>query len=163
MKAVIWVIVAILVVLYVRYYFKSPSEVAILQTTLSNFVFDILREKQPVVIQDRVQEVREIKQSWFKHVLTYDMAFDADEHTRWYTNKFKYLVIHPSDACEVLLYPASEKLEEGGAPPQDATLVAIQLAENQLLIIPYRMHYSLSCPSKVRAVGVHDYVTKFLP
>lgn len=163
MRALLWIIVIIVAVLYVRYYFKFPKEVAILQTTLNNFTFDILREKQPVVIQDRVQDMNEIKRSWFKYIFNSELSFDPDEYSRWYTNKYKYLILHPSQACEVLLYPANEKFDASGVPPENATLVAIQLAENQMLIIPYRMHSSISCPSHVRALGVHDYITKFLP
>lgn len=163
MRTIIWIILLILVALYVRYYFKFPKEVAILQTTLNNFTFDILREKQPVIIQDRVQDLNDIKKNWFKYVLPSDLAFDPDEHSRWYTNKYKYLVLHPSEACEVLLFPSNERLDASGVPPEDATLVAIQLAENQMLIIPYRMHSSISCASQVHAIGVHDYVTKLLP
>lgn len=163
MRTLYWIILLIVVVLYLRYYYKFPKEVAILQTTLNSFTLDILREKQPVVIQDRVQDLNEIKNSWFKYVLPSSLMFESDQHSRWYTNKYKYLILHPTSQCEVLLYPSTEKMDDTGVPPQDATLIAIQLAENQMLIIPYRMHSSISCVSQVHALGVHDYVTKLLP
>lgn len=157
-----WILIIIIVVVYLRYYYTYPKEVAILQTTLRNFTFDILREKQPLVLHDRVQSVDELRSTWFKHVMSSHLLISADTHTTWQTNKYKYLLLHPSQSCEVLLYPASMKLHEGH-PPDDATLIAIQLSENQILIIPRNMHWSVSCVSNVRALGVHDYVTRFLP
>lgn len=162
MRLLWWILIVVIVAVYLRYYFRIPAEVAILQTTLSSFTFDMLREKQPLVIQDRVASIDAIKTSWFKHILTTDLTLDAfQEHTAWSKNKFKYLVLHPSAPCEVLLYPSA--LNDHGVPPEDATLIAIQLAENQMLIVPYRMHMSLQCTMQVRAIGVHDYITRFLP
>lgn len=157
-----WILLLIIAVVYLRYYFTYPKEVAILQTTLNNFTFNILREKQPLVIHDRVHSLDELRSTWFKHILTTHLTLPADSHIVWQTNKYKYLVIHPSDSCEVLLFQASAKLQDGH-PPEDATLIAIQLSENQVLIIPRNMHWSLSSVSNVRALGVHDYLTQFLP
>lgn len=162
MRLVWWIVIFILAIVYLRFYFKSPKDVAILQTTLQNFSFEILREKQPLVIQDRIQNLQEIKKTWFKHIVAKDVTLNADELSTWYTNKYKYLILHPSSSCEVLLYPASEKLVDG-VPPENATLVAIKLAEHQMVIIPYRMHYSISSSINVPGLGVHDYITMWLP
>lgn len=157
-----WLLIIIIAVIYLRYYYKYPKEVAILQTTLQNFTFEILREKQPLVIHDRVQSIEELRKTWFKYVISKHLELPADNHMKWQTNKYKYLLMHPSTACEVLLYPASLPLVNE-CPPDDATLIAIQLAENQILIIPRNMHWTISCVENVRALGVHDYVTQFLP
>lgn len=166
MRLIWWILIAIIVFIYVRYYFRSPQEVAILQTTLRNFTFDILREKQPLVIQDRVADIQDIKNTWFKHSFVTDLSFPPDEYSEWHHNKYKYLVLHPSTQCEVLLYSASasaEPMGPDGAPPENATLVAIQLAENQMVIIPYRMHWSIQTTAHVSALGIHDLVTRFMP
>ncbi len=166
MRLIWWILIAVIVFIYIRYYFRTPKEVAILQTTLRNFSFDILREKQPLVIQDRVANIEEIKTNWFKHSFVTDLSFEPDQYTQWHHNKYKYLVLHPSAHCEVLLYSttaSAQPLAADGAPPEDATLVAIQLAENQMVIIPYRMHWSIQTDAPVHALGVHDFVTRFMP
>lgn len=164
MRLIWWILLIVVIIIYVRHYFRTPAEVAILQTTLNNFTFEILREKQPLVIQDRVASLDEIRSTWFKHILTTHITLPADQYTLWTQNKHKYLVLHPSTQCEVLLYSnAGPPLTDEGVPPEDATLVAIQLAENQMVVIPYRMYYSVSSPQPVQALGVHDYITRFLP
>lgn len=124
----------------------------------------MLREKQPLVVEDRVQNIQDIRASWFKYVITKDVTVQGNaENPQWITNKFKYLVIHAPEDSEILLFSANEKLQADGTPPAESTLVAIQLKQNQILIIPYRMHYAVSTTAHINALGVHDYVTYFLP
>ena len=57
--------IIILLIIYIRYYYSYPKDVAILQTTLNEFTMQILTEKQPIVIQDKVQDITELRKAWF--------------------------------------------------------------------------------------------------
>jgi hypothetical protein len=61
-----------------------------------------------------------------------------------------------------LLYPAKEKLLNG-RPKDDAVLLSVKLKAHQGLILPYRWYYYLPTGTPVQTLGVHDYLTPWLP
>ena len=169
MWSYIFVIIIILIIIYVTYYYKYAKTISILQTTLRDFHFDMLREKQPIVIQDRVADIASLNSMWFSANFTESFPLSpspAAAEPLWIRNKYKYIVIQAADDCEILLAPAKTVLEpQTNAPAEDTTIVAIQLAADQVVIVPFYMLYAIVNESKkeVNAIGVHDLVTKFLP
>lgn len=163
----IYGVIVIVILFYIRYYYTSPSEVTILQTSLHHFQFSMLREKQPIVIHDRVQDIESLKKAWFGPNITKAFSLEATKESAWTENRYKYFVLHAQQDCEVLLAPSSEKLVNGVPNPETTTLVAIQLAALQTVILPYRMKYLLQPKSAAvatfKAIGAHDYVTFLLP
>lgn len=53
-------IVLLVVVLFVRYYAKTPPQLTVLQVTAAGFHPDLLMEKQPILIEDRVLDSRQL-------------------------------------------------------------------------------------------------------
>jgi hypothetical protein len=158
-----WILVIallLLVAFYVMYYYKVPATLTILQTTLQDFHFDMLREKQPIVLQDRVADIDHLRRLWFKWNFTTPFKLTPNADLTWIRNKYKYLILQADEDCEVFLASASERMEDG-TMPDSATLVAVQLAAKQCVIVPFRMYYAVSKQNS--AIGVHDLVTQLLP
>lgn len=158
-----WVvaIVAIVVLVYCSYYYKYPEDLTVLQTSLTDFQFDMLRAKQPIVIHDRVADAQQVRKAWFPYniVKTTDvLAFDA-----WTSNRYKYLMIQPTaQATDVYLYGAREPLDSEGLPDAEKSLLAIHLEPKQLLILPRGMRYMIEKQEFI-AYGIHDWVSMWLP
>lgn len=163
-----YVIAAVLLavlIFYVSYYYRHPTELTILQTTLRNFTFDILREKQPVVIQDHLVALSDLAKLWFSFnkVTEFDLGLSSPDAPVWICNKYKYAVVQAGDAdMEVLISHASSSPADA-----DAAVVAIQLKEGQAVIVPLHAHYAVCRDEKesanVHCLGVHDAISRWLP
>jgi hypothetical protein len=168
MRYIYLFIVAVIVVIYISYYYKYPKHVTILQTALPRFYFDMLREKQPIVIEEKVVDVVGLCNMWFKQNMKYPFSVTSytDDTTVWTRNDYKYMVLHCEEPCEVLLASARDKLDKNNELPEHATIVAIHLSAKQSVIVPFHMYYTVIHNEKqinVTAVGVHDLITCILP
>jgi len=158
---ILWIAVLIVAAWYILYYYRPPKHIAILQTTLPDFTFDILLQRQPIVLYDRIADWDELKKAWFPSNRTeVNMSAEVIEDI-WVRNYYKYLFIQPVQDTEIFLYPAHKKLSEG-RPPTDETLLTIKLKGAQALILPYRWHYCVPKTSYSK-FGVHDFLTPWLP
>jgi hypothetical protein len=86
------------------------------------------------------------------------------DNPAWIRNKSKYMLITSADSdMEVLL--TSAKYKPHNELPEDATIIAIQLAANQVVIIPFHMLYAVvnKDQKEYNVLSVHDFVTKFVP
>ena len=164
---IVGVILIILLTVYISYYYRYPSKVTILQTSLSNFYFDMLCEKQPIVIEDRLVDVGVLSDVWFKHntVERFQLASSDIDNPIWIRNNYKFTVVNCQDACEVLLASATDEPDKNNVMPENATLVALRLAAHQSVIIPYHMHYAITQRENktVACLGIHDLLTRILP
>lgn len=163
-RKTLWIVFAIMVILYIWSYYRTPKEVTILQTSLEEFQFDMLREKQPLVIDDRVPNYEDIWRLWFSQNLVTPMQLGGDVSITqpWFRNRYKYLLCHAQTAGEILLCPPGRPMVQG-APHPDTALVAIHLEPNQMAIIPRRYSVHVDATMKVAGLGIHDYVTVVLP
>jgi hypothetical protein len=154
-----WGIIVAVLFWYVLYYYWPPRQIAILQTTLAKFTFDLLLQRQPIVLYDRVSDWDELKRAWFPSNRSVVESVAAGE--TWSRNSYKYLLIQPVQDSEVLLYPPFKKLVDG-RPPTDETLLSIKLKAAQILILPYRWYYCMPT-SSYSQLGIHDLLTPWLP
>lgn len=168
-RTIVAVAAVALIAVYISYYYRAPPGISILQTSLADFRLEMLYEKQPIVIQDRVGDVADLQRAWFprtRRLATVGVGLPPAE--QWRRNAFKVLLIQPTAApVEIYLHRGALTGPER-APPPDATLVAIQLAPHQVLMIPYRMAYATAsgapeAATQAAAIGVHDVVTYVLP
>lgn len=158
-NSLVVVLVAFFAIVYISYYYRTCSSLSVLQTRVSDFSFDMLLEKQPIVIEDRVDNVRAIQAAWFpgNHQ---DVLAAAGT---WTKNAYKYALVHAVEATEILVVRPMQKLLADGAPDPSETIVAIQLERGQSVILPHRLYYMVAQPTQVHVIGVHDFITRFLP
>lgn len=165
-RSILFIVLCIIVVVYISYYYRYPTAITILQTTLQNFYFDMLREKQPIVIQDRVVNTDDMMRAWFKYnsTHTFDLQTSDASNPSWIRNNYKYTLIHCRKPCEVLIASAKD-VPKNNVLPDNATIVALRLSADQCVIIPYHMHYAVTHSEKtiVHCAGVHDWITRIIP
>jgi hypothetical protein len=181
------VVVCVILVIYVMSYYRYPSKASILQTSLNQFVFDILLEKQPVVVDDKTGlDVQHMRKSIFN--LNPSSEFTIAPSDTWHTNRFKYNIIQllTSDIqstqtpqtpesepemnhlhSEIYVCHPNTPMGADKCPSQDAKVIAIQMTPGQVVILPFHWYYMLP-PEKtshvsLNCVGVHDLVTYMLP
>lgn len=170
------IIVLIIIVLYVRTYYKYPAKTLILQTSIDQFAFDALLEKQPLVIDDKTVDAKDFQGAWFKFNPSSSFTLGCSE--KWYRNRYKYNIIQvPRDATdkiEVYLCNPRTKTESDGSPIQEiqeasdtekiTKIVAVQLSPLQMVVVPLHWHYMISCSNDqtVDCIGLHDAVTYLL-
>ena len=161
---IILFILALIVVLYVWSYYQHPKQVSILQTAATDFTFDMLREKQPIVIDDRIVSLRDLQQKWFSPNIVTD--FRLEHSDIWHKNTYKYGVFHAEQEGDIYLYPVGKKMVSEGdvrVPDPQENLLAVHLLPGQILIVPRGWYYNLFAPMTCHVLAVHDYVTYMLP
>ena len=156
-----WILFAILVFIiwiYVRFNYKVPSNIVILQTSLQDFDLKSLLEKQPIVVQDRVDNIQPIWDGWFKYNIK--GQFEITPDMEWIRNKHKYMLIHGIEDGEVLLCNPNCKAHNYIPDPSEEVM-AIKLYKGMSIIIPYRWYFAVT--KTVYAGGIHDIFTYMLP
>jgi len=150
------VILFCILIAYIYCYFIYPDNVTILQTSVQDFEFNLIFQRQPLVIEDTVKDVISLVNSWFKNNIIEDSIFDISK--TWNLNKHKYMYIYALEDTEVLLYQAGNKVVNDVADNREPVL-SITLKKYQSILIPFRWHYSLSKNHDVKIYGIHDYIT----
>jgi len=142
-----------------------PANTSILQTSVDEFRFDMLLQKQLLVIDDIVTSdtLQLFKDAWFK--LSWVTPYSLHASDSWHTNRFKYNIMHASEEGEIIFFPASKKTKVGedNAPLQDENVIAIQVAKGQVVIVPLHWRYMIPDNMHVNCMGVHDIITYALP
>lgn len=153
MKKIIIAVIFIIIV-YIYCYFIYPPYTSVVQTTLNDFDFNMLLNRQPLVVSDKVKDVRVLLKSWFSPNIIQDIDFDNRRF--WNINFHKYLFCYATEDVEILLYAAGNNVVDDVADDREPVL-AIQLKKLQCLIIPYRWYYHVK--NNIKLYGIHDYIT----
>lgn len=156
------VVVVIACGAYVATYFSSPASVQVLQTDLHGFRFEMLHAKQPILVDDNVADMDELRRHWFAHNITSLSVLAGSD--AWHRNHHKYCVLRARQAGDIYLsVPGSPSTADGSAPdPLLTSLTAIPLQPGQLLVVPFRWRYLVSPGVEADLLGVHDLVTVLL-
>jgi hypothetical protein len=151
---IIPIIILIILILYSLCYFIYPTSIIILQTTLNEFNFNQLLQKQPLVIGDKIADVNTLLESWFgPNIIN---IYNPYQYI-WNMNNYKYMFIYSQEDTEILLLQAGKKLINNNPDNKD-TILAIKLYKNQSLIIPFKWHFYYD-KQNIKIYGIHDYIT----
>ena len=157
------VIALVVLALYVRSYYTYPETTAILQTSMSDFSFDQVLQKQLLVIDDThsTKDVDIICEAWFR--LNYIIRFELTGCDAWYQNRFKYLIMQAhDDDTEVFFFPpGNTNIDADGAPEENENVVAIQMSAHQSVIVPLHWRYMIPVGAHLSCIGIHDLITYF--
>ena len=125
--------------IYAYCYYIFPKEVSILQTDLTNFNFNLLSARQPIVISDFIQDPSEVIKSWFNYnIINPDNNDNGNDDDDWKHNNYKYLFINANEDTEVIIYKA--EITKINPKPED-NIIIIKLQKNQSLILPFKWKY----------------------
>lgn len=157
MKVILLILV--IIIIYIYGYFIYPSDISILQSSLSNFNFNLLLKRQPLVIDDKVKNIIGVIDAWFSYNIIQDHIFN--EKRIWNINEYKYLVIYCTNDDDILLYQAGNKVIDD-TPDNREPVINIILKQNQFVVIPYRWYYNIKNINSFKLYGIHDYITYIL-
>lgn len=144
-------IIILLIVLYSSLYFIFKEEIVIQQINKNNISLDILINKQPIVIEDKLTE-KEINNLFNYNIIEYPTY-----NKIWERNQYKYLLIYALNDTNIFISnPKKLKFE---TPTENDIVIDIQLKKNQTLIISFKWYYSLIEKEDVKLYGIHDYIT----
>jgi hypothetical protein len=146
-------ITIILLLLYSSFYFIFNDEITIYQSDIEHFDFNMLYNKQPIVIADSLQDPMQIIKSWFNLNIIDTRVINSDI---WIRNKYKYLIVYSDDAEITLCNPKHKMINK--TPENTEQLITIKLKNKRLLIIPFKWYYNIN--GNVVLYGVHDFITK---
>ena len=144
-------IIILLIVLYSSLYFIFKEEIVIQQINKNNISLDILINKQPIVIEDKLTK-KEINNLFNYNIIEY-----STYNKIWERNQYKYLLIYALNNTNIFISnPKKLKFE---TPTENDTVIDIQLKKDQTLIISFKWYYSLIEKEDVKIYGIHDYIT----
>lgn len=156
MQPLLILLIAIIIYVYISYYYRYPTNVKILSAYDNNFNTSLMMDKQPIVILDTNKSLQQFKKEivpYLPHVTrTHDPLI-------WNTNTCKYILIKSEIDTEIHLLPASKKLVDN-SPSSDETLITLEIKPSQIIILPFKWHYYSE--KKLDLLGVHDFITWFL-
>jgi hypothetical protein len=153
------IILLIIILIYAYCYYIFPKEVSILQTDLTNFNFNLLSARQPIVISDFIQDPSEVIKSWFNYnIINPDNNNDNndDNNDDWKHNNYKYLFINANEDTEVIIYKA--EITKINPKPED-NIIIIKLQKNQSLILPFKWKYYSNNINNINKWGIDDLIT----
>jgi hypothetical protein len=119
-------LVCTLTFILLRYYLKPASNTTIVQPKLSEFEIKLLFEKNPIIIEERIVQPKEILDAFFKYLYTYKTQLPSS--SKWRQNKARYLVIHNAEYLQIA-HPSNK----GNPTPN---YIDIRIQPNQLIILP---------------------------
>jgi len=146
----------ILLIIYIYSYYNYPKKTKIIQTRMDGFNYNMLAYRQPVIIDTATVDIDSLPKKWFYLNLVKKFNITATNEEIWYDNKYKYTVLQPQDSGEIILYPASKKMNEGNPDPAE-TLLAINISKGQLIILPFHWKYLVKID--VKCLGVDDIIS----
>ena len=161
--------VIFLIIIYASLYYIFADELIIYQVEARHFDFNLLYNKQPIIIQDSIKNIDEILVDWFNYnIIEYDVSIP--NIWGWNRNAFKYLLIyadvHESNSVEITLgnprtiHENNIPVAPNRLPEDNQKLTTILLNKNKLLIVPFKWFYHLNIISgNPRFFGIHDYIT----
>ena len=154
----ILIIISIIIVIYAICYYIFPKDISILQTDITNFNFNLLSSRQPIVITDYIQNPSEIINSWFNYnIINSNLNDNKDlndnNNDDWIHNNYKYLFINANEDTEVIIYKA--EITKINPTPEDKIII-IKLQKNQSLILPFKWKYY---SNNINKWGIDDLIT----
>ena len=101
----IFYILLFLIFIYLLSYIYHPKSISINQSTLPTFSFNLLYEKQPIVLNDLIPNLSQINTLWFKYNTTslsspkhpsgHKTIINTYSYTPPKTKKFIYVILTP--------------------------------------------------------------------
>ena len=148
----------ILLSIYVYCYYIFPKSITILQTTLNDFDFNLLLQRQPLVIGDKIIKIDDIIKLWFSPNIIENYISNLSDNNKWVINNYKYLFVYCINDTELLLYQAGKNFING-EPNTNEPILAIKLRTNQSIIVPFKWYYNIKNKDDIKIIGIDDYIT----
>lgn len=159
---ILYIFLLIILIIYIYSYYIYPTNITILQTNLDKLNYNMLLERQPLIIENTKTDIYQLQDTLF--YLMSSTYFDIDASDIWHNNNFKYIVLQSinDEKSEILIYPPFKKMINNSPDPNE-TLMNIELKKGQILILPFHWKYYIQNDYKFKCLGVHNLITYILP
>lgn len=152
-------VVAIIVYVYISYYYRYPADVKVLNAFADEFNTDIMTDKQPIVLlENRATSLDEFKNHTTPYLLSKTVLYNRYD---WNKNPCKYLFIRASEPTSIHLLPASKYLTVDNNPHPDEILITLRLKPDHILILPFHWYYYCD-KTDLELLGANDYISWML-
>lgn len=154
-RLLITAVLIVLFLLFFRYYAKSPPVISVMQVRASAFHPDMLMEKQPILIEDRVCDVAQLMRTTLKYYYTYARVRRDVElhHTHTKKNNTSSSFIR-TYAAATFVSPQKKKRKAAGSKKvllrssslrrPDLPAVDFLVRPGQVLVLP--PHWKVTAP-----------------
>lgn len=147
-RKLLYLCVILVIMLYTQHYMKYNKDIKIIQSYLDTMSPNVLFEKYPVVIYDRIVEPNELRNTLFAYLHTHARYINYSPNAEMTLNTSKYMIIYSPDK-NVTLQIASPKYksqlsfqrQNGFLVSKDmknsnVQYVTMKLKKQQVLILP---------------------------
>ena len=149
----------ILIITIIIIYHLHKNTIVITQTTIDKFEFNLLYQKNPLVISDNIPSLQLILDSWFKYNFIYK---DDSNVFKWKLNASKYTLLHNNNEMNIEIHICHPNIKIiNNIPSSESKIITIDLAVNQFIVLPYKWYY-FNDNKKVTIFNIHDMYTKLL-
>lgn len=155
-KHKIIIIISILLLIYTICYFYPTKTLSINQTTVDKFNLNLLYERHPILIYDKIQNISQIIDKWFKYNI---ISQSTSQNLNWYFNHHKYCILYILQDGEIHICNPYTNITNS-IPCNDSSIVTLNLKKNQIVIIPYRWYIFSDIPTHI--IYAHDIITFIL-
>ena len=174
----------ILAILFVYMYVVSARSVApsfeLLQTNLQHFESSMLREKLPVIFEDKIVDIQDVVSNMFKflYISRYDdtsLSFPFQIvicksrftliHNTNVSTPFHICIYHPKYITTSINDPIVSNRHFTVIHKHNAESQIIRLHPNKMVVIPYKWAYSIHDdvakvnPEDLKRIHLHDFIS----
>lgn len=158
--------VILFAILYLQNYFKCKSDIQIIQTSIENINIDILHEKYPIVIYDRIFKPSDLLKTLFAYTFVHSRVSNSARDDKLTQNVAKYVIIYNenSDVDIEIFHPKnnirfkrSQSVLDFQDMDSDVSYVTVKLKKNQLLILP--MFWIYHSNYHVQTIHLYDSIS----
>ncbi len=126
---------------------------SIIQIPSQSFKYELLTEKQPVIIENN-----DIQKMFDKFPFGFNIKKRVElQNDNWNTVRQKHFIMHAVDYVDIMIYPPYKKHTKG-IPDPNENILTIQLSPGQTLILPYKWIFNVDI-SKIQSLGVNDFIS----
>lgn len=146
----IWLLLGLLLVMYVRYNTKKVMAYEVLQVTPANLTFEVLSERKPVVLRKGNKPIEEIIEKALRYTLLYTSRRELIPTADFREVQGRYEIIVAKSPIEV------EIIHPGYVGIGDYQSISLKLDINSIAILPTYWAYKLVQQSPDK--NAHDLI-----
>lgn len=142
-------LIALIIISYITVYTKPKQNIEILQTDKHNLSYDVLLEKQPIVVFDEIKSIHDVIDS-FQYTYLFKKAIEIMPDII-YQNDCKYILLHNNSNSDIniTIFKKITKTSRFNTSvtilqDEDETGISIIMKPFNVLIIPYLMAFRSS-------------------
>lgn len=160
--------VVLFVILYLQNSLKYKSDIKIIQSSVENINIDVLHEKYPIVIYDRIIKPNELLKSLFAYtfVTSRISPFVLNANDKLIQNMAKYVILYNEilDVDIEIFHPKNnikfsklQSIQAFSDLASDVSFVTIKLRKNQVLILP--MFWIFYSKYPLQSIQLYDSIS----